>query len=365
MPRTKIEAIRVALNKKFLERSEVIDGMLVALLSGEPLFMLGPPGTAKSALCHALSDAIGGDYFAYLMTKLTTPEEIFGPLSLKGLDQDKYIRILDGRMAASHIVFLDEIGKTSSALSNCLLTALNEKVFYNDGKAVKIPMLAFFAASNEIPQGEELAAFYDRLVLRYFVEPMREENSMITMLSGNLGQTVPKISLEEIDCARKDSQVVKIPQNITHNVLIKLWRGADNEGFLVSDRKWRQCINLIRANAYLNGHSTVEESDLEILCHVLWSSTEQKPKVRKMLAPYINPLGERILQLMDGMKEMVRSLDAGKGEPIEAFNKIKHTVRELGKLGDPVNNPMLQQALQQAKASQRHIGTKHLNLGLD
>ena len=58
--------------------------LLLAALCGEHLLLLGPPGTAKSELSRRLSRLTGGKYFERLLTRFSVPEELFGPLSMRG-----------------------------------------------------------------------------------------------------------------------------------------------------------------------------------------------------------------------------------------------------------------------------------------
>ena len=165
----KLEEIRHALNSKFFEREKEVEGILVALLSRQHMLMIGPAGTAKSALSSELSKIIEGTtYFQWLLTKFSTPEEVFGPLSLKGLEQGVYERITTSKMPEANLVFLDEIFKANSAILNSLLTLINERLFYNNGSPVQVPLMSVIGASNEYPEEEEgLDALFDRFLLRF------------------------------------------------------------------------------------------------------------------------------------------------------------------------------------------------------
>jgi MoxR-like ATPase len=358
-----IQELRVALNKQFLERSELIDGMLVALMSGDPLLLLGPPGVGKSMLCQAICSAISGDYFSWCLNKLTTPEEIFGPISLKALEQDKYMRLTTGKLPTASIAFMDEIFKSSSAILNTMLTILNEKVYHNDGKAQKIPLKVLYAASNEVPQAEELAAMFDRFVLKYYVDPVREDTSASTLFTGLENVTMPKVALADLDAIQ-----VCVARPLKEDVqpvltsLMTIRRAIADEGIQVSDRKWVQSVRILKANSLLNEHDTIEEEDLEILTHVLWSSVEQKAKVRKIVNKVCNPVGEKILEVTDAAREIYEGIGKNQVDAIEGFKKIKHAVKELEKLGDSGKNSKLKHAIEQTKIMQQQIATTHLGL---
>ena len=139
---SKLSAIRDELNHLFLERADLIDGSLVALLSASHVLVIGPPGTAKSMLADELCRRIeGANYFQWLLTKFSTPEEIFGAVSLKGLEQDDYRRVTDHKLPEAHIAFLDEIFKANSSILNALLTLVNERIFHNGRERFTVPLI--------------------------------------------------------------------------------------------------------------------------------------------------------------------------------------------------------------------------------
>ena len=171
----KLQVIERELAVSLIERDEVIRASLIALLARQHLVVLGPPGTAKSALVTTLAGRIGPQNgaglrnFAYLMTRFTTPEELFGPVSVSGLKRDEYRRITAGKLVEAELVFLDEIFKASSAILNALLNIANERVFHNGDQEMQVPLISLFGASNEMPQGNELEALWDRFLLRFRV----------------------------------------------------------------------------------------------------------------------------------------------------------------------------------------------------
>ena len=151
---SKLEEIKNALNAKFFERENEVEAILIALLSRQHMLMIGPAGTAKSALSVELAKIVQGtEYFQWLLTRFSTPEELFGPLSLKDLEQGVYKRNTATKMPEAHLVFLDEIFKSNSAILNSLLTLINERLFYNNGLPVQVPLMSVIGASNEYPDG--------------------------------------------------------------------------------------------------------------------------------------------------------------------------------------------------------------------
>jgi len=358
-----VQALRTALNQAFLERSTLIDGMLTALIAGDPLLFVGPPGTAKSAICHAITSAVSGQYFGWCLNKLTTPEELFGPISLKALENDHYLRMTDGKLPTANVAFLDEIFKTSSTICNSLLTIMNEKVYHNDGKAVPVPLRVLYAASNEVPQGEELGAMYDRFVLKYYVNYVKEDSSVDALFLGIDKVQMPALSLADVDTMQaiaknptKEDVMPVLPalKAIRHDI--------EEEGIQVSDRKWVQSVRILKAYSMLNEHAHIEVSDLEILENVLWSNIEQRSKVRKIVGKHSNPLGESILQYLDAASELFDQVNTGKVEAVEGFKKIQSAVKSLEKLGDPTKNSKLLAAITQVKGYQLRVATEKLGI---
>src|SRR6266545_4257585 len=141
------QQLRVELMARFPERKDVIDGALAAVLAGEHVLLLGPPGTAKSALVRTIAQAFGGRYFERLLTKFSTPEELFGPVSLKALEQDRFARVTADKIPEAEFAFVDEIFKANSAILNSLLSLVNERVFHNDGLPLACPLVSMFGAS--------------------------------------------------------------------------------------------------------------------------------------------------------------------------------------------------------------------------
>jgi len=199
----KFVGLSTRLGARFQERQAVIEGMLCAALAGEHVLLLGPPGTAKSALARELCAAVNGaGYFEWLLSKFTSPEELFGPISLTALKTDTFKRVTAGKLPEAHVVFLDEIFKSNSGVLNTLLTALNERKFHNGPVAQEIPLRLAVGASNELPEGAELAALYDRFLVRYWVERVRTPDTFFAMLTGGEERLPPALELGEWDQAR-------------------------------------------------------------------------------------------------------------------------------------------------------------------
>ncbi|MFZ9887686.1 MAG: AAA family ATPase, partial [Myxococcota bacterium] len=164
--KSRFDAIRRDLEQKFLAKEEIIRLMLISVIAGEHMVLIGPPGTAKSALIRSFAKLVDARYFEYLLTRFSEPNELFGPVDIQSFRQGTYRRVTRGMLPEAEIVFLDEAFKANSAILNSLLTLLNERQFNNGADVVKVPLLSVFAASNEVPSAEGLNAIFDRFLLR-------------------------------------------------------------------------------------------------------------------------------------------------------------------------------------------------------
>lgn len=328
----KVQDLRLAMKSALLERDNVVDGMLVALISREMMFLLGTPGTAKSLACEILCNAIGGNYFSWLMSKFSTPEEIFGPYSLKALGEDKYVRVTTGKLPEADLAFLDEFWKGSSAILNTMLPVINERVYHSGSGPQKVPLQTCFVASNEIPSSEELSAMYDRFALRFVVEQLKDEDNFRKLLEGNFRKVqIPKISKAELAEAQADAAQLQMASDAIEK-MIELRRAVNEKGIYISDRKWTQAVNVIKAFAYLEGHASVEVEDLVILENVLWHSPEQIPEIRTLVRKLCNPVAEIVQRNIDAAQDVMSQYKKGKIPGMEAFQKLQLSKAELEKL---------------------------------
>lgn len=280
---TKLRAIRDALMDGLVERDVAVRLSLLAALAGEHLLMLGPPGTAKSLIARRLHLAFNDStYFERLLTRFTVPEELFGPLSIKGLEEDRYERLTEAYLPRASIAFLDEIFKANSAILNALLTLLNEREFDNGTTRDKTPLVAVIGASNELPEGEELDALFDRFLLRLHVGPVTKEAFPVLLsLRGQRPPRVPdelRLHRHELAEVQAAADGVEVPEDVVA-LLCALRDWCTAEDIHVSDRRWRKIVKLLQVSAATNGRDRVSIWDCWLLQHCLWDTPEAREKV--------------------------------------------------------------------------------------
>lgn len=296
------------------ERGEIVAGALLAVLSGQSVFFYGPPGTAKSLIARRLSGCFKSSvFFECLMNRFTTPEEIFGPVSIRELKtEDRYVRKTDGFLPSADFGFLDEIWKSSPAILNTLLTILNERKFRNGDKVEDVPLKAIVAASNEIPQpGQGLEALYDRFIMRFAVPPVRTRRAFESLLgSGSVGTAVDiaeedKVSNEEWAALVADIAGVGVSKealNVIHAVRVKIQkRNAEKpeSQIYVSDRRWMKAIGVAKTAAAICGRKDVMPVDTLILPDCIWSKDDERDEVQKMVDEAVREFGTPSAERLD------------------------------------------------------------------
>lgn len=310
----KVVALRDAIDSRLVERSKETLTAVTAVISGTHHFQLGPPGTAKSLSVRTLVDHVdfGDDaatYFEVLMTKFSTPEEVFGPVSVKGLEQDVYRRQTDGYLPTAKFAFVDEIFKANSSVLNALLWVMNERKFRNDGEIHDVPLVSLFCASNELPQGEELEALYDRIHFRHIVRPIQEQGNFIQMLKGQIAGTPTKIlTIEEVIQARKDAMATNVPDDVLE-ALNSLRSNLRKEGIEPTDRRFAECLKIIRATAWLAGRVDADIDDMRLLRHVLWTTQDEQSTVERLVLELANPLDKEAMDLLEQVEKLATELD--------------------------------------------------------
>lgn len=335
----KFDAIIDVLNQELVERRHEINAMVTALVAGTSIFLLGPPGVAKSMLVDRLNAYIDqADLFKILMSRFTTPDEVFGPVSLKGLENDEFKRKIEGYLATAQMGFLDEGFKANSAVLNALLWAINERQYRHDTEIIDIPLHLIMLCSNELPQDESLGALYDRLLFRFEVKPVRDQGNFLRMLrTQRVEHPTPILTWDEVMTAHDESKAVLIPDSV-YEALAQLRKDLKQEGIEPTERRFVESMKIIRATAWLDGRTAADPEDLRPLEHVLWEVPEQQTLVSKTVLAIANPLDNEATELLQEIERLEQQLDKiestdekhRKGQ--EIHQKLRRAARDLSAL---------------------------------
>ncbi|MDV5167562.1 ATPase RavA domain-containing protein [Photobacterium rosenbergii] len=301
----RIQKLIKALSNGVYEREETIKLCLLAALAGESVFLLGPPGIAKSLIAKRLIQAFdNSQFFDYLMTRFSTPEEVFGPLSIQELkDNGKYVRLVDGYLPTAQVVFLDEIWKAGPAILNTLLTVVNERTFKNGQDVLPVPMRLLVTASNELPEEDSgLEALYDRMLVRVFVNRIQEKQNFKAMLMGegpSIQELEPGLAItdEEYDDWQAHIEDIKLSEDIFEKIYqLKTMIEQRAEGvehideheseLYISDRRWKKSVRLLKASAFYNGRDAINPLDLLLLQDCMWHSPESRNVIRNIVSDF-------------------------------------------------------------------------------
>lgn len=267
----RLRALIDTLGDGLLERDTETRLALLAALAGEHVLLIGPPGTAKSALARRLHGAFDGlRWFERLLTRFSTPEELFGPLSLKALEEDRYERQVDGFLPTAGIAFLDEVFKANSAILNALLTLLNEREFDNGSRRSRTPLVAVVGASNEVPTDDALQAFHDRFLVRVPVTPVGDAafEALLQLPPGPPPASPDEpLTPDDVQAVAAAAAGVALGEDFLLGCQA-LRRWLAERGAALSDRRWRQWVVLARAGAACEGREALDALDLWLAPYV-------------------------------------------------------------------------------------------------
>ncbi len=329
----KLAALLKDLNKNLYNKENSIKLILLAVLAGESAFLLGEPGTAKSLIAHRISEGFEDldttkpenagcvKYFEYLMSQFSTPDEIFGPVSLQALKNDEYKRITDNYLPKAQFAFLDEIWKASPAIQNSLLTILNEKKFQNGFESQKVPLQGFVAASNELPaKNEGLEAIFDRFLVRIIEDPISSDSTffkMITSKKDTNTQIANKIDGSKLKLLQEKAEEVEFPENlfeIIRNIRLEIKNynksiKEDDEPFLVSDRRWKKIVGLLKMSAFLNDRKEINLFDFEIVPYCIWSTENQYEEGKKIVK---NVIEKTVKSYSEGLEKLFNEMETSR-----------------------------------------------------
>ena len=339
--RSRTEALLTSLCSGLYERERAMGLALLTAVAGESIFLLGPPGVGKSLIARRLKYAFrDGVSFEYLMSKFSTPDEIFGPISIKKLrDEDKYERLTDRYLPGANVVFLDEIWKAGPAIQNALLTILNEKVYRNGEADVPVAIRAIITASNELPpRSANLAPIWDRFLVRLELGKIRQYDNFVRMVTDTrdvyADDIPPEVKLSEAELDRWSERIdaVEVPPEVLNTLQLILFRieqyneqpnNAPNP-IRIYDRRWKKTVRLLRTSAFLHGRDHVNLMDCFLMEHCLWNDPDQRETIREMIVGAVRKHGYSVAVNLQQLKREVSAFE----EDVRAETRIRHVIEE-------------------------------------
>jgi MoxR-like ATPase len=318
--KSRLAALIESLCQGLIERDLAVRLALLAALSAEHTLLIGPPGTAKSELARRLHRAFrDAAYFERLLTRFTVPEELFGPLSIAALEQDRYERQTAGFLPTASIAFIDEVFKANSAILNALLTLLNEREFDNGARRVAAPLISVIGASNEVPDDEVTAAFYDRFLVRIALDPVSESGfAALLQLPRRADFDLPPalaLGREELVAIGRLADDVALPAEVAE-MLGELRAHLGTQGTYVSDRRWRKILRLLQTAAATDGRDAVSIWDLWLTQFCAPAQPRQRETVECWFEERLGtlealdpPRFKRVVEAFESQLELERNAD--------------------------------------------------------
>jgi MoxR-like ATPase len=366
---TRFQEVARVLNQHFLDKQEIIRLLVISAIAGEHMVLVGPPGTAKSAMIRMFARLVDARYFEYLLTRFTEPNELFGPVDIKEFREGRYTRRTENMLPEAEIVFLDEIFKSNSAILNSLLHIINERKFSNGPEVRDVPLISMYAASNEVPNDESLSAMFDRFLLRVLSENLdsyhfhelmtRGVSNEIRSMTGKhegLGARVSAADLRSLQ--RHFDRFMHFPEDFMAKYKGLVFQ-IRSEGITVSDRRAVKLLKLFAASAVFDGRNRVTDGDFFILRHI-WNNLDQAELLEEIVNPVVDayyrdrPEERRFIgpqaSLEDLLNELtlIRELLTSSAElsDIQMFSQLKN-LNEIKAALSAINNETAQRMMRE------------------
>ena len=359
----RIEKLLEVLGSGLYEKETAVKLGLLTALAGESMFILGAPGCAKSMITRRIKEAFKADdkdgvkYFETLLNQFTTPEEVFGNISLKALNgelpdengnkKEEYRRLTDKMLPEADIAFLDEIWKASPAILNTLLTIVNERKFHNGSKVMNVPLKALFAASNELPaKGKGLEALYDRFIFRLPVDFIKNEDDFFEMIDQpaheefKLNDEDKKLLITNTELKEWAKEIDKVSLLEVSKQVISAIRkemtllndGMSDEDkkngelFEVGDRRWKKIAHILKTSAFLNDRNEVDLMDCSLIENCIWGTKKQQKKAKEIVEKCLKENGIPCDSAIEDIQEQIEEFTAKVDE--EWFENITDPVSD-------------------------------------
>ena len=343
----RIKTLRDALSNGLYEKDDAVRLALLAAIAGESIFFLGAPGCAKSMIARRIAKAFKADgnngikYFETLLNQFSTPEDVFGNISLKALNgelpdcngKEEYRRLTENMLPEADIAFLDEIWKASPAILNTLLTIINERKFHNGSKVMDVPLKGLLAASNELPAKDRgLEALYDRFIIRLCMDYIQNEDNFFEMIEDpsssdfELTEEVKKLQItndelkswkEKIDAVTLSEEAKEVISAIRKELSVRNEKLIEEnkdlidpyELFEVSDRRWKKIIHLLKTSAFLNDREQVDLMDCSLIEYCIWNTENQHKQIREIVENCIKENGLECDTAIEDIEDQINLFD--------------------------------------------------------
>ena len=327
----KTQELRENLNLQVLERENIIDSIIAALLTGNHVFLYGPPGNAKTYLCQKIAESLQMRHFIYLMSKTTRPEELFGPFKISALKQDKFERNISGKLPEAELAVLDEIWKADGVILNNLLTVLNERQFDNNGR-INVPLQSALCASNEIPEDSSLNALYDRMLFRLDVTYLKNSGNLrklfFTGLENIASNSFTLADLQsEFEASKKSYEFSEELQDS----FIRFIFAMRKNGIAVSDRRAKACIPALQALYFVKQYPKMNSEIFYWITDMLWYSPEERIKIQKVAAQekFLSISASRAVGFKEQFDGLLSKYNAGSIDPINARAEVMELKQKM------------------------------------
>lgn len=382
--RQKFVQVEKEMRKTHAERSDVIRGVLTAVLAKQHFLMIGKGGTGKSFLARELKQRFRVDesspsrYFEVALDETSTPDQVLGSPDIKAMvELGKTRRVATGMLPDADFAFLDEFFNANGPVLHSVMPILNERIFHNNGQPVDVDLWTVIAGTNKLNADTNMAALWDRVHHRHEVHYVQDADALRNITNGTIQRKLGNderqytyITLDELRQAHHEAMALEFPDAVW-KAFVDLRDELAHNGIEVSTRRITEGYAAVLATAWLNGHDRVRVGDLTVLRHMFWSLIDDMSKVKSIVLNACNPGEKKALELGEDLdklkKEYKEALQLDKikrnAAAMETFKNCQKVVDEATPLlktsedaGADTNK--LVELIEQAEALKVQIGSE-------